>query len=79
MTESSNMYQSVAESSTGQYTIHKNGSLEVFHNFILESDHLIFMCSTDNINGSLEQLFHLWDHSVFNQGLLFVCFVQMYA
>ena len=71
MTESSSVYHSVAESSTGQYTVHKNGSLEVFHHFILESDHLICMCTctADNIYGSVEQTFHLWDHNIFYQGL----------
>ncbi|XP_065900378.1 neural cell adhesion molecule 1-A-like [Dysidea avara] len=74
MTESSSVYHSVAESSTGQYTVHKNGSLEVFHHFILESDHLICMCTCtgDNIYGSVEQTFHLWDHNIFYQ----VCTIQ---
>ena len=71
MMDSSTTHHSVEESSTGKYIVHNNGSLEVHHRYVSDNDHLIFMCSADNMNGSIEQVFHVWDHNAFYQGLLY--------
>lgn len=76
MTESSKVYQKLERSSTGNYIMHSNGSIEVYYRFILDSDHLIFMCSAANKYGSAENVFHLWDYEVFNQGLLTIVIMQ---
>ncbi|XP_065898904.1 contactin-5-like isoform X2 [Dysidea avara] len=68
MMDSSTTHHSVEESSTGKYIVHNNGSLEVHHRYVSDNDHLIFMCSADNMNGSIEQVFHVWDHNAFYQG-----------
>jgi len=69
MIESSKVYQKLDRNSTGKYIMHSNGSIEVYYRFILESDHLKFMCLAANKYGSSENVFHLWDQQVFNQGL----------
>ncbi|XP_065898900.1 immunoglobulin superfamily member 10-like [Dysidea avara] len=67
MMDSSTTHHSVEESSTGKYIVHNNGSLEVHHRYVSDNDHLIFMCSADNMNGSIEHVFHVWDHNAFYQ------------
>ena len=72
MTELSSTYHKLEENSTGKYILHNNGNIEVYYRFILESDHLVFMCSAANVYGSAKNAFHLWNHDFFNQGLFAV-------
>jgi len=72
MMDSSAMHQTVEESSAGKYIVHDNGSLEVHHRYISDNDHLMFMCLTENQDGSFEHVFHVWNHTAFYQGLFFM-------
>ncbi|XP_065898899.1 uncharacterized protein [Dysidea avara] len=77
MAKSSRVYQKLEQNSTGKYIMHNNGSIEVYYRFILESDHLIFMCAATNKYGSAENVFHLWDHEVFNQEQTLLLYIKV--
>ena len=77
MTESSNVYNVVKENSTGNYILHNNGSLEVYHRFIYEEDHVTVMCLATNEHGSATTLFHIWDHERFYQGMHYNYVIDM--
>ena len=70
-TESSNIYRAIEENSTGNYILHNNGSLEIYHRFIYEEDHVMVMCLATNKYGSAHSVFHVWDPERFNRGLCY--------
>ena len=72
MTESSNAYGAVQQNSTGNYILHNNGSLEVYHRYIYEEDHITAMCLAVNKYGNAQTVFHLWDPEKFYQGIIYV-------
>ena len=68
ITKSSRIYHVVEENSTGNYILHKNGSLEVYRHFIYEEDHVNVMCSASNKFGSAQTVFSIWDDEQFSPG-----------
>ena len=69
-TESSSVYRLVRENSTGNYILHNNGDLEVYHRYIFEEDHVTAVCTAANKYGAAQTVFHLWNHEKFYQGVL---------
>ena len=72
MTESSSDYNVIEENSTGNYILHNNGSLEVYHRFIYEEDHVTLKCLAANKFGFAQSVFHVWDREKFYQGLCYI-------
>lgn len=68
-------YGTIKENSTGNYILHNNGSLEIYHRFIYEEDHMTAMCTATNKYGSAQTVFHVWDPDRFYQGFLLQCFL----
>ena len=68
MTESSNIHGVVEGNSTGNYTLHNNRSLEIYHHFIYEEDHVTVICLVSNKYGSGQSVFSIWDDEYFSQG-----------
>ena len=56
--------------SNSNYRIHTNGSIEIYHRFLSEEEHIIASCSATNTHGSSKTEFHLWKHSVFIKSAL---------
>ena len=56
--------------SNSNYRIYTNGSIEIYHRFVSEEEHIITSCSATNTHGSSTTEFHLWKHSVFIKGAL---------
>ena len=55
--------------SNSNYRIYSNGSIEIYHRFLSEQEHIIALCSATNVHGSSKTEFHLWEHSVFTKGM----------
>ena len=68
MTESSSIQRVIENNSTGNYILHNNGSLEIYHRFIYEEDHVTVTCTATNEYGSAQTVFHMWDPERFDQG-----------
>ena len=68
MTESSSLQLVIEKNSTGNYILHNNGSLEIYHRFIYEEDHVTAVCTAANKYGSGQTAFHIWDPDRFKQG-----------
>ena len=71
LTESSNIRGVIEDNSTGNYLLHNNGSLEVYHRYIYEEDHVTAVCSAINQYGLGQSTFHIWDPKRFYQGLCY--------
>ena len=56
--------------SNSNYRIHTNGSIEIYHRFLTEEQHIIASCSATNVHGSSKTDFHLCEHRVFTKGML---------
>ena len=69
LTDSSIVYEEVHSNFSGKYILYNNGSLEGYHRYILESNHLIVICMAANIYGSSQKVFHLWNYEFFSKGL----------
>ena len=68
MTESSSNYNVIEENSTGNYILHNNGSLEVYHRFIYEESHVTVMCLASNEYGYAQSIFNVYEHAWFSRG-----------
>jgi len=55
------------------YKLHSNGSIEVYHRFLLEKGYIIVKCSASNIHGSGKKTFNLWDHKTFTESMYCIC------
>lgn len=56
----------VAQQNTGGnlgYTLYNNGSIEIYHQLILEEGHIVVVCSATNIHGSNKKIFQLRHHT----------------
>ena len=76
MTESSSAYSVVKENSIGNYILHNNGTLEVYHRFVYEEDHVTVRCLATNEYGSATTVFHIWDPKRFYQGMYYNIFIN---
>ena len=56
--------------SNSNYRIHTNGSIEIYHRFLSEEEHIIASCLATNVHGSSKTDFHLWERRVFTKGML---------
>ena len=56
--------------SKSNYRIYTNGSIEIYHRFLSEEEHIIASCSATNVHGSSKTDFHLWECRVFTKGML---------
>ena len=72
LSETSTDYEKVNNSFSGNYILYRNASLEVYHRFIIDNNHLIFVCTAANKYGSSQRVFHLWNKEMFSKGLLFL-------
>ena len=52
------------------YRIYTNGSIEIYHRFLFEEQHIIASCSAINVHGSSKTDFHLWERRVLTKGIL---------
>jgi len=62
------LYQVVEKNSIGNYILHNNQSLEVYHRYILEKHHVTFMCLATNKYGSAQSVFDIWEYNQFYKG-----------
>ena len=68
-TESSGVYHMVKENSNnGNYVLLSNGSLEIYHRYVYEENHVTAVCSAANKYGSAQTVFSVWDPDYFSQG-----------
>ena len=70
LSETSTDYEEVHKNFSGNYILYRNASLEVYHRFIIDNKHLIFVCTVANKYGSSQRVFHLWNKEIFSKGLL---------
>ena len=47
------------------YSLHKNFTIEIYHRFLSEAGYLNVMCSVENLYGSAQMVYHLWEDAAF--------------
>ena len=50
------------------YKLYSNGSIEIYHRFLVEKSYIVVQCSVDNQHWSINQTFYLWEHDTFTEG-----------
>jgi len=67
----SNNYIVIRNSSAERgYYLHEDFSIEIFHSFLAEAGYLNVMCSVENLYGSTQMMYHLWESTEFEAGIV---------
>ena len=55
------------------YKLYSNGSIEIYHQFLVEKSYIVVQCSVDNKHWSINKTFYLWEHDTFTEGKKLIC------
>jgi len=71
MTDPSEGFIALNENTTGSsdYQLHKNGSIILYHRFLLEMGNITLKCLASNLYGSAIKKINVWDKATFEQGI----------
>ena len=55
--------------SSSDYQLHRNGSVILYHRFLLEMGNITVKCLASNLYGSAIKKINVWDKATFEQGI----------
>ena len=64
------------------YALHNNFTIEIYHRFLSEAGYLNVMCSVDNLYGSAQMVYHLWEDAAFKASMILnnvLCYLFVYS
>jgi len=67
------------------YSLQNNFTIEIYHRFLSEAGYLNVMCSVDNLYGSAQMVYHLWEDAAFKASMILLfasnvlCYLFVYS